>query len=113
MNPYLTKEEIVDKIIVEITDDDKKYLKSLSREDMIQFHHGIGTSIRNEYGLWKEDNPLTQQWALDRSTDSEIHMKNGVDYHPQHPDAVSMDILEAVWDKLNEKKKQPGFGMFR
>lgn len=59
---------------------------SLSR-----YHPTLGRYIRNEFGLWKHE------W-----TPREV---KGVDYSEDHPDAISMSIIEEVWLRANEEKQ--------
>jgi hypothetical protein len=56
------------------------------KEDLTQFHSGLGTYIRNYFRLWDA------QWTPD--------ITDGVDYSPDHPDAVSMAVIEEVWTRL-------------
>ncbi len=92
---FLTKEQIVDKILKQMSSVDRAYLKSLPRENMGLFHFTIGMNIRNEFKLWDKKNPLTAQWVPE--------IVDGCDCSPFHPDAVSMNILYTIWDKVNEK----------
>ena len=52
-------------------------------DDLIAFHHGWGTHIRNHYNLW-------QKPALLKATGKE------------HPDDASLVIIKAVWKALRE-----------
>lgn len=60
-----------------------------SKEQLIQYHSTLGRNIRNKFKLWEND------W--------EPVLKNigGIecDVSPNHPDAVSMRIIEAVWKR--------------
>lgn len=47
----------------------------------------FGRWIRNSYGLWEATNPHTMR-QLDESA-----VRNGVDYHPCHPDSFSDEII--------------------
>ena len=67
------------------TEDKGQTLFFSAFKDLSRFHHGYGTHIRNTYGLWKHD------W--------EPEIKDGVDYSPNHPDAISMEIIEAIWER--------------
>ena len=60
-----------------------------TKDDLIEYHHTMGRYIRNKYELWK--NPWTPE------TDS-----NGVDCSPNHPDSVSMKVIEDVWRYINK-----------
>lgn len=101
---YLTFDQIVDDIVSKMTDEDKIELSKLEAKDMIKFHHGVGTFIRNEYGLWRRDNPLTAMWFIDTESGNEKFINNGIDDHPNHPDAISMNILYGVWEIVTGKK---------
>lgn len=61
--------------------DDLKYLCDVPRHRMIKYHFTTGMYVRNFYGLWDEEHPLTKDGA--------------------HPDDVSMEILYRVWDFAN------------
>lgn len=85
-----TEEEIADEIVKGLTRKDVDVIMSVhAADDMIQFHHSTGMWVRNHYGLWKKS------W--------EPEIKNGVDWSPQHPDAISARILELVWTKVHQK----------
>lgn len=101
---YMTFEQIVDDIVSKMTDEDKTELSKLEAKDMIKFHHGVGTFIRNEYKLWERNNPLTALWVIDNESGNEKFIVDGVDHHPCHPDAVSMDILYGIWEIVTGKK---------
>lgn len=51
--------------------------------EIAMFHDSLGRWIRNNYNLW--------------SIPWEPKIKDGVDYSPEHPDCVSMTIVEEVW----------------
>ena len=55
-----------------------------TQESLVEYHHSLGRRIRNEFEFWKI------KW--------EPEMVNGVDVSPAHPDAISMRIIEAVWE---------------
>lgn len=61
-------------------------IRSCQKADLIQYHSGIGMAIRNAYNLWKV------KWKP--------KIVNGVDMSPDHPDQVSMKIIERLWEKL-------------
>jgi len=88
----------VDKIVDEIDASSIETLQKIPLEELGRFHHSWGMAIRNEFGLWQEDHPLTANWFAH----PEKHdLRDGVDYSEDHPDAVSMRIMEGVWQKLN------------
>ena len=53
----------------------------------------VGRSIRNDYGLWEFDHPLTQHWHQNPDCRNIV---NGIDHSEDHPDNVSAEILEKV-----------------
>jgi len=69
-----------------LSDEDKEKVKSTSYSNLIQFHHGWGTGIRNGFCLWK-GGPL-ESWLYE----------NGV----THPDSMSQYLIELYWSHLNE-----------
>lgn len=60
------------------------------KEKLIAYHNTVGRDIRNEFQLWNR--PWTKQ--LD---------DQGVDMSEDHPDHISMRVLETVWDNLHCK----------
>jgi hypothetical protein len=54
--------------------------------DLHRFHQSIGQDIRNEFRLWE------QPWEPD--------LVGGVDMSPNHPDALSMKVIEEVWRRV-------------
>jgi len=85
----LSKDEIVNDIIVNrLSEDDKIYFKNLSQDSLSMEHMGMGMWIRNSYGLWLTDiNVLVDEEA---SHDSEWH-----------PDNLSFRIMELVKQTLS------------
>ena len=68
------------------SDADKSAIASLGRGDMIQYHHGFGTYIRNRFGLWRGNGELLA------STGAE------------HPDDASQVILEQLNSYLKQNR---------
>lgn len=80
--------EHLDKILNEAPDGD--WFKSADESDAItQSHHGLGTWIRNNWGLWEESGQL-----------KEYFKKLGL----QHPDDMSGVILTSYHRHLNSKE---------
>ncbi|UOV05155.1 hypothetical protein MUU75_19170 [Pseudoxanthomonas mexicana] len=82
-----TIEATVADILSALSAEDKAELRSTKKEDLIMFHHGWGTGIRNYYGLWRGNTKL-------------IEAACGKDCHP---DDASMIIIEAVWSALQDQ----------
>lgn len=70
-------------------DEIKKFLDT-PKEDLIAYHSTVGRSIRNAFELWEK--PWTP--VIDES---------GADVSEEHPDAVSMRVLEGVWEMVREE----------
>ena len=68
------------------TDENKREFLKASKEDLVGYHTSLGRSIRNEFKLWD------REWKPD--------IQNGVDYSPDHPDHISMRVIEEVWRRL-------------
>jgi hypothetical protein len=83
--PTLVSETVTD-ILRRMPDQDKQRVRATKKDDLIKFHHGWGTGIRNYYGLW-------------RGNDQLIVSACG---KPCHPDDASMLIIEAVWTALQK-----------
>jgi hypothetical protein len=58
----------------------EKFLNT-QKDKLIIYHTRLGRKIRNEFKLWEIE------WKPDIS--------NGVDYSPEHPDQISMKVIEA------------------
>lgn len=61
--------------------------------DLVKYHNSLGRKIRNEFKLW------SNKW------EPELEMRNGIecDISPNHPDAVSMRIIEKFWMMAHEQ----------
>lgn len=90
---FLTEDEIVEVLFARTKD-------SLGVEDFIKdgpglYHHGFGTSVRNEFHLWHPENPHTMN-------DYVPELRSGVDYSPRHPDNTSGRILDKLHTRLTQ-----------
>lgn len=61
--------------------------KYASEPELIDWHDSLGRDIRNIFKLW--DRP----WVP--------NIVNGTDISDQHPDQISMSIIEEVWRRVN------------
>lgn len=93
----LSFDEIVALELSKLTKTDVAVLTSLKRDELTQLHHWYGQALRNEYQLW-HTSPLTKRWREDPSSRD---IRQGIDYSDDHPDSVSMKLIEAIWDRLN------------
>lgn len=81
-----TVEGVVRDLMARMPAEDKERVKTTKKNDLIQFHHGAGTWIRNYYGLWGGNEKLMLSAC-------------GA---PCHPDDASMKIIEAIWQELQK-----------
>lgn len=88
----VTVDWIVDRILVEWPKGDLEFVKSGEPDFGM-----VGRAIRNDYGLWEMDHPLTQHWHMNPECREII---DGVDYSEDHPDQVSAAILERLRERL-------------
>lgn len=89
---FLTVDEMVEDILTNrLSPADKKEI--ISDEYFPFLHLEFGMWIRNTYGLWHEDCPLT-------SPNDTSFVIYGIDYNPRHPDAVSSEIIDRVLERL-------------
>ena len=79
-----TVDEAVNIILTDMSEADKEAVKNTSWDDLIQYHFGWGTNIRNSFGLWQGNSALVQ------------------DAKASNPDEASMFIIQAVWKELQE-----------
>ena len=80
-----TLDQSVTRLIDEMDEADKKMVRDTRKKDLMFFHHGWGTGIRNEFGLWRGNTNLL------------------ADCHAKHPDDASMVIIQEVWQRLQEQ----------
>jgi hypothetical protein len=78
----LTVDAAATKILAGMSGADKAAVRAKKKDELIEYHHGWGTGIRNEFGLWHGNDSLM------------------ADCHAEHPDGASMVIIEAVWQRL-------------
>lgn len=97
VDKFLSPQEIVAVLFDRLKD--KKGVDDFIRSNPIEFHHGLGTGVRNEFHLWHPENPFTVK-------DHVPELRGGVDYSPRHPDNVSGRILEELHKRLITYKGQ-------
>lgn len=82
-----TVDAVVQDILSSMPEKDKENIMNTAGEDLIKFHHGWGTGIRNYYGLWRGNDELVKSACG----------------NPCHPDDASMAIIRAVWKQLQNR----------
>ena len=82
-----TVQAAVTDILRSLSEENKDTLRKRKKDELIMYHHGWGTGIRNDYGLWRGNNSLIES-ACGKGC---------------HPDDASMVIIEAVWSSLQDE----------
>ncbi len=85
--PITVKATVAD-LLSALSAENKETVRKTKKDDLIMFHHGWGTGIRNHYGLWRGNNALIEDACGKRC----------------HPDDASMVIIEAVWKALQNER---------
>lgn len=83
-----TVEEAINLIFSELSEAEKKHLASKRKDELIGLHLGWGMAIRNWLGLWSPYSEIIRDFGT-RTTNN-------------HPDDVSMYIIEKIWEKLQD-----------
>lgn len=83
-----TFDEAVKAIQEILTPEEQIEVTRMSKDELIQCHHGLGRWIRNNWELWTEGTLCS-------------HMKS---MGFKHPDDMSMSIIKEYWARMN---KQP------
>jgi len=75
-----------------------------SKKDMINYHHGLGTVIRNSMGLWGDNDTLKEDCLriLQKTHPERISAINDSN-DIIHADDASGVILDALWEDLQKK----------
>lgn len=63
--------------------------KDTPKDRLISYYNTLGRTIRNKFNLWER--PWTEE------------IVDGIDISPEHPEAISMRLIEAVWEKVNKR----------
>lgn len=74
------------------TERERTGLLGCAEEDLIKFHHNLGQDIRNSFELWR------CTWYPE--------IVDGVDMSPEHPDQVSMTVIEELWRTVNAVEEE-------
>ncbi|WP_368736636.1 DUF6794 domain-containing protein [Bradyrhizobium campsiandrae] len=81
-----TVHETVQDLLPRIPLAERMRIKTTKKDQLISLYFGLGTLIRNRYGLWRGNDKLILS-ACGR---------------PCHPDDASMKIIEALWQALQD-----------
>ena len=82
--------ESVNRLLSDLTIEDKNQLKNSSEEGLINFHFGLDMSIRNNFDLWEKESKLLED------------CKKMSDNPFLHVDDASEIILKALWERLQK-----------
>lgn len=84
--------------------------RTTHRENLIRFHHGLGAWVRNSCFLWSRGGLDKIIPDIKKLVENGITLKNSytnepytVDTIPDHPDDISIIIMEIYHDILNDK----------
>ena len=66
----------------------QREFKDTPFESLVRYHSTVGLSIRNYFNLW------AVEWTP--------VIENGIDVSENHPDRISMLVLEEVWRRENQ-----------
>jgi hypothetical protein len=93
-----TLSEAVDRLALTLSQAEKDAIAELPESDLIDLHFGLGSRIRNEFGLWGQRN---RTLLLDCQRIQFKDMANVPD-GPLfiHPDDAAMLIIRALWTRL-------------
>jgi hypothetical protein len=81
-----TLELAVEFVVAALDEDQRIALAAMSEQELGGLHFSLGMWIRNQLGLWGDNEALLRNMRGDR-----IFL---------HPDSVSAEIIEAVWRRL-------------
>lgn len=94
-------EQAVDWLIAMMEPEQKIQVAELTKENLVDLQYGLGAAIRNEFGLWSDNQDLLDDCLL--LTHSPLYARDAGDSAVVriHPDDASIVILEALWDRLH------------
>jgi hypothetical protein len=82
-----TVQEAVDYRIAALGHEEKELIKNADEADLVEFHFGLGTGIREVFDLWHGNKELLKSCGSEG----------------MHPDDASMVIIEASWRRLQTR----------
>ncbi len=85
----LSPEQAAEEVISHLSDEEKQLIKAASRDELISYHDSLGRLIRNNLNIW----------AYFRGRENSI----------PNPDTISLQIIYAVWERLNQIKIKLAF----
>ena len=88
-----TLPQAVDRLMSLLRDDLKEELRSTPPQDLWRYHHSVGLHIRNEFGLWADNDELMMSCHR-------AGFKNQFTLKGRIADDASATIIEALWERL-------------
>ena len=82
-----TVQEAVDHMISALGREEKELIKNADEAELVQFHFGLGTGIREVFQLWHGNKDLLKSCGSEE----------------MHPDDAAMVIIEALWRRLQTR----------
>jgi hypothetical protein len=82
-----TFQEAVDHMISALGREEKQLIKNADETELVQFHFGSGTGIREAFQLWHGNKDLLKSCGSEE----------------MHPDDAAMVIIEALWRRLQTR----------
>jgi hypothetical protein len=97
-NPPRTVEEAVDRLLLMLSGPEKDEIASLPTGNLIDLHFGLGTRIRDEFKLWRQENRVLLLDCQRIKFKDTANIPDGL--WAIHPDDASMVIIRALWARL-------------
>jgi hypothetical protein len=88
-----TVEDTVGKLLTVLKPQQQQQIRDTNEKRVICFCHGLGTWIRNQFGLWRGNQKLLKSCSEGSTQEKPPNL---------HPDSASMVIVNALWRRLRE-----------
>ena len=85
-----TISESINILLSSLSIEDKQQIKDSSEDELINFHFGLGMSIRNDFGLWDKNSKLFED-CKKISGNQNLHV-----------DDASEIIIKSLWERLQK-----------
>jgi len=96
-----TVSQAVERLMTIMEPEMKAEVAELAEKDLVNLHYGLGSDIRNGFGLWNDNQELLDDCLrLGRSPLYATEPGEPVAVRI-HPDDASMVILRSLWDRLH------------
>ncbi|WP_027156512.1 DUF6794 domain-containing protein [Methylobacter luteus] len=86
IRPLETVDEAVDRLMVILEDEHKAAIAIMQENELIGLHFGLGSAIRNAFGLHEPDSKLLESCGV------------------AHPDDAAGTIIQVLWRTLQPSK---------